>query len=162
MGGQPSVTPQTNVGFNPHSTQIQGGTTGPSHQPLGPVPPSSQFQQLGGSNVPVNPSTSYGQGNPQYQQAPQLGPFIPNSPYQQPYVGAGNVPLNTTPQGGSNLQSGWNQPGGTYASGGPQNYSNVPFAGGFNPSQQGGYTTPYTNQLGGYNQFSGQMGQNPQ
>jgi hypothetical protein len=64
LGGQPSVTPQKNVGFNPHSTQMQGGTTGPSHQPLGQVPPSSQFQQMGGNNVPFNPSTSYGQGNP--------------------------------------------------------------------------------------------------
>jgi hypothetical protein len=36
--------------------------------------------------------------------------------------------------------------------------------GGFNPSQQGGFTTSYTNQpqTGGYTQFLGQMGQNPQ
>ena len=64
LGGQPSVTPQTNVGFNPHSTQMPGGTVGPSHQPLGQVPPSSQFQQMGSNNVPCNPSMSYGQGNP--------------------------------------------------------------------------------------------------
>ena len=101
---------------------------GPSHQPLGQVPPSSQFQQMGGSNVPFNPSTSYGQGNLQYQQAPPLGPFIPNSPYQQPFVEAGNVPLNATPQGGSNLQSGWNQLGGIYAPGGAQNIGNIPFS----------------------------------
>ena len=105
---------------------MQGGIATTSHQPLG-------------------------LGNPQYQQAPQSGPFIPNLPYQQPLVGAGNVPLSATPYGGSNLQSGWNQPGGTYAPGGPQIPGNVPFAGGFNPSQQGGYTAPYTNQPGGYN-----------
>ena len=99
---------------------MQGGTTGPSPQPLGQVPPSSQFQQMGGSNVPLNPSTSYGQGNAQYQEAPELGPFIPNFPYQQPIVGAGNFPLNATPQGGSNPQFGWNQPGGIYAPGEPK------------------------------------------
>ena len=44
LGGQPSVTAQTNVGFNPHLAQSQGGTTGPSHQPLGHVQPLSQFQ----------------------------------------------------------------------------------------------------------------------
>lgn len=149
--GKPSITPQKNVGVPPHSVQMQGGTMGPSPQPLGQVPPLSQFQQMGGSNVPLNPSMSYGQGNPQYQQAPQLGPFIPNLLYQQPIIGAGNVPLTATPPGGSNLQSGWNQPGGIYAPGGAQNFGNVPFMGGFNPSQQGGYATPYTNQPGGYN-----------
>ena len=77
-GGQTSVTPQTNVGFNPHSAPMQGGTVATSYQPVGLVPPSSQFQQMGGSNVPLNPSTSYGQGNQQYQQAPQPGSFIPN------------------------------------------------------------------------------------
>jgi len=47
---------------------------------------------------------------------------------------------------------------------GPQNFGNVPFARGFNPSQQGIFTTTYTNQpqRGGYTQFSGQTGQNPQ
>ena len=127
---------------------------GPSHQPLGQVQPLSQFQQTGGSNVPFNPSMLSRQGIQQYQQPPQLGPFVPNLPFQQPYVGAGNVPLNTTPQGGSNFQPGWNQPGGTHASRGPQNFGNIPFVGGFNPSQQGRFTTPYTNQP--------QMGQNPQ
>ena len=68
--GKPNVTPQTNVGVPPHSVQMQGGTTRPSPQPLGQVPPSSQFQQMGGNNVPLNPSMSYGQVNPQYQQAP--------------------------------------------------------------------------------------------
>ena len=62
--GQPSVTPQTNVGAIPHSIQMQGGTMGPSPLPLGQVPPLSQFQQMGGSNVPLNPSMSYGQGHP--------------------------------------------------------------------------------------------------
>ena len=71
---------------------------------------------------------------------------------KKPYVGFGNVPLNATPQGGSNFQSSWNQLGGTYASGGPQNFGNAPFVGGFNPSQQGGFTASYTNQpqTGGY------------
>ena len=117
---------------------------------------------MGGNNVPLNPSTSYGQGHPQYQQAPQLGPFIPNLSYQQPIVGAGNVPLNDTPPGGSNPQSGWNQPRGIYAPRGAQNFGNVPFMGGFNPSQKGGYATPYANQTGGNNQYSGQLGSNPQ
>jgi hypothetical protein len=44
MGGQPGSTPQMNVGFNPHSTQSQGGMMGPSQQPLGQVQPLSQFQ----------------------------------------------------------------------------------------------------------------------
>ena len=82
MGGKPSTTPQINVGFNPCSTQSQGGMTGSSHQPLGQVQPLSQFQQMGRSNVPFNPSTLFGQGLQQYQQPPQLGPFVPNSPYQ--------------------------------------------------------------------------------
>ena len=30
LGGQPDTTPQTNVGFNPHSAQSQGGMMGPS------------------------------------------------------------------------------------------------------------------------------------
>ncbi|CAF1514843.1 unnamed protein product [Adineta steineri] len=67
-----------------------------------------------------------------------------------------------TPQqnGGSNYQPGWAQPGGTYDPGGSQNFGNVPFDGGFNPSQQGGYAMPYTNwpQMGGYTQFPNQMG----
>ena len=84
-----------------------------------------------------------------------MGPFIPNVPYQQPNVGMSNVLPITTPQGRSNYQHGCAQPGGTYAPGGPQNFGNVPFAGGFNPSQQGGYAMPYTNQpqMGGYAQF---------
>jgi hypothetical protein len=97
MGVQPSSTPQMNVGFNPHSTQSQGGMTGPSQQPLGQVKPLSQFQQMGESNVPFNPSMLSGQGLQQYQQPPHLGAFVPNSPFQHPYVGAGNVPPNTTP-----------------------------------------------------------------
>lgn len=60
--GQPSTTPQTNVGFNPHFVQLQRGMTGSSHQPLGQVQPLSQFQQMGGSNVPFNPYTLSGQG----------------------------------------------------------------------------------------------------
>ena len=93
-----------------------------------------------------------------------MGPFIPNVPYQQPNVGMSNVLTITTPQGGSNYQSGWVQPGGTYASGGPQSFVNVPFSGGFNPSQQGGYAMPYANQpqIGRYTQFSNQMGENLQ
>ena len=138
--------------------------TGPSQQPLGQVQPLSQFQQTRGSDVPFNPSTLSRKGLQQYQQPPHLGEFVPNLPFQQPYVRAGNVPSNTTPQGGSNFQPGWNQHGGTYASGGPQNFGNVPFAGGFNPSQQGGFSTSYTNQpqIGGYMQFPGQTDQNPQ
>ena len=112
------------------------------------------FPIVGGSNVPLHPFTSYGQGQPQYQQAPQTGPFIPSSSYQQPIVGAGNTPLAP--------QSGWHQPGGIYAPGGAQNIGPIPFAGGFNPSQQSGYAAPYTNQPGGYNQYPGQMGSNPQ
>jgi hypothetical protein len=135
---------------------------GPSPLPVGQVPPSSQYQQLGGSNAPLNPSTSYGQGHPQYQQAPQVGPFIPSSSYQQPIVGAGNIPLAATLTGGNNPQSGWNQPGGIYAPRGAQNIGNIPFIGGFNPSQQSGYVTPYPNQPRGYNQYTGQMGSNPQ
>ena len=71
----------------------------------------------------------------------------------------GNVLPITTPQGGSNYQ-----PRGTYALGGPQNFGNVPFTKDFNPSQQGGYAMPYTNQsqMGGHAQFPNQMGQNPQ
>jgi hypothetical protein len=91
-----------------------------------------------------------------------VGPFIPSSSYQQPIVGAGNIPLVATLTGGSNPQSGWNQPGGIYAPGGAQNIGNIPFAGGFNPSQQSGYAAPYTNKPGGYNQYTGQMGSNPQ
>ena len=93
-----------------------------------------------------------------------MGAFIPNVPYQQPNVGMSNVPPITTPQGGSNYQPVWVQPRGTNASGGPQSFGNVPFARGFNPSQQGGYAMPYANQpqMGGYTQFSNQMGQNPQ
>ena len=143
MVGKPRITPQMNVGVPPPSVQMQGGTTRPSPQPLGQVPPLSQFQQMGGSNVPLNPSTSYGQGNPQHQQAPQLGPFIPNLLYQQPIIGVGHVPLTATPPKGSNPQSGWNQPGGIYAPGGARNFGNVPFTGGFNPSQQGGYAAPW-------------------
>ena len=60
--GQPTVAPQTNVGAPPHSVQMPGGMAGPSPSPLGQVPPSSQFQQQGGSNAPPNPSTSYGPG----------------------------------------------------------------------------------------------------
>ena len=76
-----------------------------------------------------------------------MGPFIPNVPYQQPNVGTSNVLPITTPQGGNNYQTGWSQPGGTYAPEGPQNPGNVPLVGGFNPSQQGGYATPYNNQF---------------
>ena len=70
-----------------------------------------------------------------------------------------NVLPIATPQGGSNYQ-----PGGTYALGGPQKFGNVPFSKAFNPSPQGGYAMPYTNQpqMGGYTQFPNPMGQNPQ
>ena len=107
--------------------------TGSSQQPLGQVQSLSQFQQMGGSNAPLNPSMLFGKGLQQHQQPPYLGAFVPNSPFQQPNVGASNVPPNTTPQGGSNFQPSWNQPGVTYASGGPQTLDNVPFMGGFNP-----------------------------
>ena len=124
----------------------------------------SNFQQMGGSNVPLNPSMQFGQVLQQHQQPPNLGAFIPNIPYQQPNVGASNAPLNTNPQGGSNYQPSWIQPEGTYASGGAQIFGNVPFVGGFNPSQQGGFAMTYTNQpqMGGYTEFYVQMGQNPQ
>ena len=163
VGSQLGSTPQMNARFNPHSTQLLGGMTGPSKQLLGQVQSLSQFQQMGGSNAPFNPSTLSRKGLQQHQQPPHLGAFVPNLPFQQPYVEAGNVPPNTTPQGGSNFQPSWNQLGGTYASRGPQNFENVPFTGGFNPSQQGEFTTPYTNQpqIGGYTQFLGQKGQNP-
>ena len=64
-----------------------------------------------------------------------MGPYIPNTPYQQPIIGTSNVLPLATPQGGNNYQIGWSQPRGTYAPGGPQNPSNVPFTGVFNPSQ---------------------------
>ena len=106
----------------------------------------------------------FGQVLQKHQQPPNLEAFIPNIPYQQPNVGARNISLNTTPQGGSNYKPSWVQTGGTYASEGPQSFGNVPFAGGFNPSQQGAFAMPYTNQsqMGGYTQFFVQMGQNPQ
>ena len=97
MGGQPGTTPQTDVGFNPHSAQSQGRMMGPSQQPLGQVQSLSQFQQMGGSNVPFNPSTLSRQGLQQHQQPPHLGAFVPNSLYQQRYVRASNVPPNATP-----------------------------------------------------------------
>lgn len=74
-----------------------------------------------------------------------MGPYIPNVPYQQPTIGTRNVLPLATLQGGNNYQTGWSQPGSTYALGGPQNSSNVPLAGCFNPSQQGGYDMPYNN-----------------
>ena len=52
---------------------------------------------------------------------------------------------NVQQMGGNNYQPNWAQPKGTYAPGGPQKFGNVPFVGGFNPSQQGGYAMPYTN-----------------
>ena len=75
-----------------------------------------------------------------------MGPYIPNVPYQQPSVVIGNVLPLATPQGRNNYEIGWSQLGGTYAPGGPQNPTNVPLVGGFNPPQQGGYTMPYNNQ----------------
>ena len=120
---------------------------------------------MGGSNVPLNPSAQLGQvPQQQHHQPLNMGPFIHNVPYQQPNVGTSNVLPITNPQGGSNYQPGWAPPGGTYSPGVPQNFGNVPFAGGFNPSQQGGYAMPYTNQpqMGGYTQFPNPMGQNPQ
>lgn len=45
MGGQPGSTPQMNVGLNLHSTQSQGGMTGPSQQPLGQVQPCLNFNR---------------------------------------------------------------------------------------------------------------------
>ena len=93
-----------------------------------------------------------------------MGPYIPNTPYQQPIVGTSNVLPLAIPQGGSNYETGWSQPGSTYAPRGPQNPDNVPLVRGFNPSQQGGYAMPYSNpsQMGRYTQFPYQMGQNPQ
>ena len=46
----------------------------------------------------------------------------------------------------------------------PIELGNVPLAGGFNPSQQGGYAMPYTNQslMGDYAQYPYQTGSNPQ
>ena len=111
--------------------------------PLGPMKSLSNVQQIGGINVPLNLSAHFGQvPQQQHQQPPNMGPFIPNVPYQQPNVGTGNVLAITTPQGGSNYEPGWPQPGGIYAPRGPQNFVNVPFTKGFNPSQQGGYTMP--------------------
>ena len=62
-------------------------------------------------------------------------------------MGMSNILPLATPQGGNNYQTGWSQPRGTYATRGPQNFSNVPLVGSFNPSQQGGYATPYNNQF---------------
>jgi hypothetical protein len=118
---------------------------GSSQQPFGQVQSSSHFIQMGGNNAPPNLLTQMGQVLQQHQQPPNLGEFIPNLPYQQPNVRTSNDPLNTTPQGGSNYQPGWSQPGGTYSSEAPQPYGNVPFYRGFNPSQQGGFAIPYTN-----------------
>ena len=96
-----------------------------------------------GSNVPPNPFENIGQTPQQQNQQPlNMGPYIPNAPYQQPFVGTSNVLPIASPQGDNNYQTGWSQPGSAYALGGPQNPSNVPLAGGFNPSQQGGYTMP--------------------
>jgi hypothetical protein len=76
-----------------------------------------------------------------------MGQYTPNIPYQQPSVGTSNVLPLATPQGGSNYEIGWAEPGGTYAPSGHQNPSNIPLVGGFNPSQQGGYIMPYNNQF---------------
>lgn len=76
-----------------------------------------------------------------------MGKYIPKVPYQQPFVRISNVLPLDTPQGGCNYQTGWSQPGGTYACGGHQNHSNVPLVGGFNPLEQGCYTMPYNNQF---------------
>jgi hypothetical protein len=92
---------------------------------------------MGGSDAPLNPSTQLGQVLQQHQQPPNIKAFIMNVPYQHPNVGASNVPPLNAPQGASNYQLGWVQPRGTYASEGPQSFGNVPFMGGFNPSQQG-------------------------
>ena len=120
---------------------------------------------MGGSSVPPNPFANIGQTPQQQSQQPlNMGPYIPNVPYQQPTIGTSNVLPTSTPQGGNTYQTGWTQPGGTYAPGGSQNISNVPFAWGFNPSQQGGYATPYNNQfkIGGSAQYPNQMRRNPQ
>ncbi|CAF4203989.1 unnamed protein product [Adineta steineri] len=120
---------------------------------------------MGGNNVPLNSSANLRQvPQQQHQQPLNMGPYIPNIPYQQPTVGMGNVLPITTPQGGSNYQPSWAQSGGNYAPRGPQNFGNIPFDGGFSPSQQGGYAMPYTNQsqMGVYAHFPSQMGQNPQ
>lgn len=155
-GSQPIPTPQQNVGFNPYSTEELGGSMASSQPLSGPVQSSSNFQQMGGSNAPLNPSAQPGQVLQQHQQPLNMGPFIVSVPYKQPNVGTSNVLPITTPQGGSNYQPGWVQPRGTYAVRGPQSFGNVPFARGFNLSQQGGYTMPYANQpqMGGYTQFS--------
>ena len=92
-----------------------------------------------------------------------MGHYIPNIPYQQPFVGTGNVLPLANPEGGNNYQTSWSKLGGTYAAGGTKKPSNIPLAGGFNPSQQGGYTMPYDNRfpMGGYAQYPNQMGPNP-
>ena len=70
-------------------------------------------------------------------------------------MGTSHVPPLVPLQGSSNYQTGWPQPGGTYAPSGNPNPSNIPLSGGFNPSQQGGYAMPYSNQfqMGGYQQY---------
>ncbi|CAF1515570.1 unnamed protein product [Adineta steineri] len=60
-GSQAILTPQQNVGFNPYSAEQLGGTLASSQPPLGPTQPSSNVQQMGGSNVPLNSSTNLGQ-----------------------------------------------------------------------------------------------------
>ena len=62
-------------------------------------------------------------------------------------MGTSNVPYLVPPQGGSNYQTSWPQPRGTYAPSGNPNPSNIPLYIGFNPSQQGGYVMPYGNQF---------------
>ena len=147
-GKQGIPTPQHNVGFNPYSTQYLGGTLVSSQPSLGPDQYLFNVQQMVGNNVPPNPFTNIGQiPQHQHQQPLHMGQYIPNVPYQQPSIGTSNVLPLTTHQGGSNYQASWSQPRGTYAPRGNQNLSNIPLVGGFNPSQQGGYNTPYNNQF---------------
>ena len=92
-----------------------------------------------------------------------MGKYPSNITYEQPSVGMSNSLPLASPQGGSNYQTGWSQPGGTYAPRGNQNVRNIPLVGGFNPSQQGGYTIPDENQfpMGGYAQYPNHMSTNP-
>ena len=117
-----------------------------SQQQLGLAQSPFNVQQMGGINVPPNPFANIGQTPQQQHQQPlNMGQYIPNIPYQKHFVGASNVLLLATPQGGNTYETGWSQPGGPCAPRAPQNPSNVPLVGGFNPSQQGGYTMPYNN-----------------
>ena len=102
---------------------------------------------MGGSNAPPNAFMNIGQVPKQLQQPINMKQTTSNIPYQQPSMGTSNVPPLVPPQGGNNYQTSWPHPGGTYAPSGNPNPSNIPFSGGFNPSQKGGYAMPYGNQF---------------